>query len=102
VRLDWELARRGYRRYAAYPWATAAGLFTNVFFGLLIASILAFYGARVIRTEGPRQWLAFWRDEASAAELIAAVARDTRLLDVAIEETEIEEIVRRIYAAGAR
>ena len=40
MRLDWELARRGYRRYAAYPWATAAGLFTNVFFGLLIASIL--------------------------------------------------------------
>jgi ABC-2 type transport system permease protein len=40
VRLDWELARRGYRRYAAYPGATAAGLFTNVFFGLLIAYIL--------------------------------------------------------------
>lgn len=40
MRLDWELARRGYRRYAAYPAATAAGLFTNVFFGLLIASIL--------------------------------------------------------------
>lgn len=40
LRLDWELARRGYRRYAAYPGATAAGLFTNVFFGFLIASIL--------------------------------------------------------------
>ena len=40
MRLDWELARRGYRRYAAYPGATAAGLFTNVFFGVLIASIL--------------------------------------------------------------
>jgi ABC-2 type transport system permease protein len=40
VRLDWELARRGYRRYAAYPGATAAGLFTNVFFGFLIAYIL--------------------------------------------------------------
>jgi len=40
VRLDWELARRGYRRYAAYPGATCAGLFTNVFFGFLIASIL--------------------------------------------------------------
>jgi ABC-2 type transport system permease protein len=40
VRLDLELARRGYRRYAAYPGATAAGLFTNVFFGLLIAYIL--------------------------------------------------------------
>jgi ABC-2 type transport system permease protein len=34
------LARVGYRRYAAYPAATAAGLFTNVFFGFLIAYIL--------------------------------------------------------------
>jgi viologen exporter family transport system permease protein len=34
------LARVGYRRYAAYPAATAAGLFTNVFFGFLLASIL--------------------------------------------------------------
>jgi ABC-2 type transport system permease protein len=40
VRLNWELARRGYRRYAAYPGATYAGLFTNVFFGFLIAYIL--------------------------------------------------------------
>jgi ABC-2 type transport system permease protein len=40
VRLDWELARRGYRRYAAYPGATYAGLFTNVVFGFLIAYIL--------------------------------------------------------------
>ena len=56
-------------------------------------------GARVVRTEGPRQWLAFRRDETSAAELIPAVAAHARILDVAIEETEIEEIVRRIYAA---
>ncbi|MGH3071656.1 MAG: ABC transporter permease [Gaiellaceae bacterium] len=40
MRLDWELARRGYRRYAAYPGATYAGLFTNVVFGFLIAYIL--------------------------------------------------------------
>jgi len=40
VRLSFELARRGYRRYAAYPGATYAGLFTNVFFGFLIAYIL--------------------------------------------------------------
>ena len=40
MRLYWELARRGYRRYAAYPGATAAGLFTNVFFGFLQAYIL--------------------------------------------------------------
>jgi ABC-2 type transport system permease protein len=40
LRLDWEIARRGYRRYAAYPGATAAGLFTNAFFGFLQAYIL--------------------------------------------------------------
>jgi ABC-2 type transport system permease protein len=38
--LYWELARRGYRRYAAYPAATAAGLFTNTVFGFMIAYIL--------------------------------------------------------------
>jgi ABC-2 type transport system ATP-binding protein len=59
-------------------------------------------GARTVKVDGPRQWLAFRRDETSAAGLIAAVAARARLLDVAIEETEIEEIVRRIYAAGAR
>jgi ABC-2 type transport system ATP-binding protein len=58
-------------------------------------------GARVVRVEGPRQWLVFRRDETSAAELTAAVAARARLVDLAIEETEIEEIVRRIYAAQA-
>jgi ABC-2 type transport system permease protein len=40
VRLDWELAKRGYRRYAAYPMATAAGTFTNTVFGFMSAYIL--------------------------------------------------------------
>jgi len=40
VRLDWELARRGYRRYAAYPAATIAGLFTNTVFGFMKGYIL--------------------------------------------------------------
>jgi len=40
VRLDWEIAKRGWRRYAAYPWATAAGVFTNSVFGFLQAYIL--------------------------------------------------------------
>jgi ABC-2 type transport system permease protein len=40
VRLDWELARRGYRRYAAYPAATVAGVFTNTVFGFMIAYLL--------------------------------------------------------------
>ena len=40
MRVDWEIAKRGWRRYAAYPWATAAGVFTNTIFGFLQAYIL--------------------------------------------------------------
>ena len=40
MRLDWEIAKRGYRRYAAYPAATAAGVFTNTVFGFMQAYIL--------------------------------------------------------------
>jgi ABC-2 type transport system permease protein len=47
LRLGFELARRGYGRYAAYPGATWAGLFTNTFFGFLIAYVmLAVYESR--------------------------------------------------------
>jgi ABC-2 type transport system permease protein len=47
VRLDWEIAKRGWRRYAAYPWATVAGAFTNTIFGFLLAYILlAVYRSR--------------------------------------------------------
>jgi ABC-2 type transport system permease protein len=45
--LGFELARRGYRRYAAYPGATWAGVFTNTFFGFLIAyALLAVFDSR--------------------------------------------------------
>jgi ABC-2 type transport system permease protein len=40
VRLYFEIARRGYRRYAAYPGATVAGVFTNTVFGFMLAYIL--------------------------------------------------------------
>ena len=58
-------------------------------------------GARVERVEGPRQWLRFSRDEVSAARLTAAVAERAHVVDLAIEETQIEEVVRRIYAESA-
>jgi ABC-2 type transport system ATP-binding protein len=58
-------------------------------------------GARVVRVEGPRQWLRFRRAEVSAAELTAAVAAQARLVDLAIEEPDIEDVVRRIYVEGA-
>jgi ABC-2 type transport system ATP-binding protein len=54
-------------------------------------------GARVERVDGPRQWLRF---RGSAAELTARVAASARLVDLQIAETDIEEIVRRIYSAA--
>ena len=40
VRLYLEVARRSYRRYATYRWATFAGAFTNSMFGLVRAYVL--------------------------------------------------------------
>jgi ABC-2 type transport system permease protein len=40
VRLYWEIARRGFGRYAAYPAATLAGVWTNTVFGFIQAYIL--------------------------------------------------------------
>jgi ABC-2 type transport system ATP-binding protein len=57
-------------------------------------------GARVVRVEGPRQWLRFRRDEVTAARLTAAVAERSALVDLTVEEPDIEGVVRRIYAEG--
>jgi ABC-2 type transport system ATP-binding protein len=57
-------------------------------------------GARVVRVEGPRQWLRFRRGEASAARLTAEIAARAPLVDLAIEEPDIEDVVRRIYVEG--
>jgi len=53
-------------------------------------------GATVERVDGPRQWLRF---RGPAADLTARVAATARLVDLQIAEPDIEEIVRRIYAA---
>jgi ABC-2 type transport system ATP-binding protein len=57
-------------------------------------------GARVVRVEGPRQWLRFRREEITAARLTAAVASKAPLVDLTVEEPDIEDVVRRIYAEG--
>ena len=57
-------------------------------------------GARVVRVDGPRQWLRFRRDEVTAAQLTAAVASQAPLLDLSVEEPDIEDVVRRIYTEG--
>ena len=55
--------------------------------------------ARVVRVEGPRQWIAFERERTSAAKLTAQVAAQAALRDLTVEEPEIEDVVRRIYGS---
>ena len=56
--------------------------------------------AEVVKTDGPRQWLRFRRDDTTAAELIAGIAARYPLRDLTVEEPAIEDIVRRIYIEG--
>jgi len=53
-------------------------------------------GARLLRVEGPRQWLSFPAD-ASAAPVVAAVAAGWDVADLSINEPDIEDVIREIY-----
>ncbi len=53
-------------------------------------------GARAVRVEGTRQWLAF-PAEASAAPIVAAVAARYPLLDLSVREPAIEDVIARMY-----
>ena len=57
-------------------------------------------GATETRSDGPRRWLRFRRDETTAASLIAAVTARYCIHDLTLEEPAIEDIVRRIYEDG--
>jgi ABC-2 type transport system ATP-binding protein len=56
-------------------------------------------GAVTRRVEGPRQWLSFPAD-ASAAPIVAAVAASYDVADLSIQEPDIEDVIRQIYAGG--
>jgi ABC-2 type transport system ATP-binding protein len=49
---------------------------------------------------GPRQRLAFAAERTTAAEVLAAVADKTEVLDLTVEEPGIEDVIRRIYPAS--
>ncbi|MFD8972593.1 MULTISPECIES: ATP-binding cassette domain-containing protein [Streptomyces] len=53
-------------------------------------------GARYVRSEGPRQWLAFPATE-SAAPLVAAVAAKHPLVDLSVREPDIEAVIAKMY-----
>nr|WP_308288087.1 ATP-binding cassette domain-containing protein [Streptomyces corallincola] len=54
-------------------------------------------GGRVVRVEGPRQWLAFPAGR-SAAPLVAHIAERYPLVDLSVREPDIEEVIARMYA----
>jgi ABC-2 type transport system ATP-binding protein len=53
--------------------------------------------ATLTKTEGRKKWFAFNRFETSPSTLIANISSRYPILDLAVEEPEIEEIVRTIY-----
>jgi viologen exporter family transport system ATP-binding protein len=54
-------------------------------------------GARTVRTEGPRQWLAFPASQ-SAAPIVAHIAAAYPLVDLSLREPDIEDVIARMYA----
>ena len=63
---------------------------------------MAVPGATVVRVDGARQWLRFDRHATTAAALVSAVAAAADLVDLAVEEPDIEDMVARIYREGQR
>ncbi|MER6357417.1 ATP-binding cassette domain-containing protein [Streptomyces sp. NPDC001634] len=51
--------------------------------------------ARVVRVEGPRQWLAFPASE-SAAPLVARIAAEYPLVDLSVREPDIEAVIAQM------
>ncbi|MFC8092484.1 ATP-binding cassette domain-containing protein [Streptomyces sp. NPDC057301] len=51
--------------------------------------------ARVVKVEGPRQWLAFPAAE-SAAVLVAAIAAEYPLVDLSVREPDIEAVIAKM------
>ncbi|GAA2113015.1 ABC transporter ATP-binding protein [Actinomadura alba] len=56
-------------------------------------------GVRLVRREGPRQWLAL-PPGANAAAVVAALADRHEIADIALREADIEDIITRLYRTG--
>lgn len=56
--------------------------------------------ARVVRVEGPRQWLTFPAGE-SAAPLVARIAAEYPLVDLSVREPDIEAVIATMYGEQA-
>jgi ABC-2 type transport system ATP-binding protein len=57
-------------------------------------------GVSLVRIEGPRIWFSFAPDRVTAPSLVAWLDSRFTLCDVTFQDTEIEDIIRRIYTEG--
>jgi ABC-2 type transport system ATP-binding protein len=57
--------------------------------------------AKLVKSEGKKKWFVFNRLETSPSVLIPHISARFPILDLAVEEPEIEEIVRTIYRGTA-
>ena len=56
--------------------------------------------ARVVRVDGPRQWVAFPASEPAAA-LVTRIAERYPLVDLSVREPDIEAVIAQMYAERA-
>ncbi|MFI8435917.1 ATP-binding cassette domain-containing protein [Streptomyces sp. NPDC079020] len=56
-------------------------------------------GVRVVKVEGPRQWLTF-PASVSAAPLVARIAARYPLVDLSVKEPDIEAVIAKMYASA--
>jgi ABC-2 type transport system ATP-binding protein len=56
--------------------------------------------ARVVRVDGPRQWVAFPASE-PAAGLVTRIAERYPLVDLSVREPDIEAVIAQMYAERA-
>lgn len=57
-------------------------------------------GACTERREGSRFWIRFRREDISAPQLLSYVTSRYKVRDLALQEADIEQVVRRIYEDG--
>jgi ABC-2 type transport system ATP-binding protein len=57
-------------------------------------------GARVVKVDGPRQWLSF-PAKANAAAVINEVAARTEIVDLSLREPDIADVVKELYLTNS-
>ena len=65
---------------------------------LVEGAAVALPGAERVRQEGPQAWLRFDPEQVPVADLIVAATERYPVRDIAIEEPELETVVRQIFA----